>query len=82
LERGSPTEAERLARETLVHAESSGTPHWTARSRVIVATVLEGVGLADEAREAAQEALHLYRQKGAVLGVGHVEQVLAGLARA
>jgi class 3 adenylate cyclase/tetratricopeptide (TPR) repeat protein len=82
LERGSPTEAERLARETLVHAESSGTPHWTARSRVIVATVLEGVGLADEAREAAQGALHLYRRKGAVLGVRQVEQVLAGLARA
>jgi class 3 adenylate cyclase/tetratricopeptide (TPR) repeat protein len=82
LERGSPTEAERLAREASVHAESSGTSHWAARSLLTVTTVLESVGLADEAREAARRALRIYRRKGAVLGVRHVEQVLAGLARA
>jgi tetratricopeptide (TPR) repeat protein len=82
LERGSPTEAERLAREASVHAETTGTTHWTARDLVTVATVLERVGHADEAREAARRALDLYRRKGAVLGVRQVEQVLAGLARA
>jgi class 3 adenylate cyclase/tetratricopeptide (TPR) repeat protein len=82
LERGSPTEAEQLAREAAVHAESSGAAHWAARILVTVATVLERVGHADDAREAARRALRLYRRKGAVLGVRQAEQLLAGLARA
>jgi tetratricopeptide (TPR) repeat protein len=80
--RGDHAEAERLAREALVHANVTDSPALQADAYCDLAEVLEAAGRRDEAIAAWQEALDRYERKGIVPLARRVSERLAALQTA
>jgi DNA-binding SARP family transcriptional activator/tetratricopeptide (TPR) repeat protein len=75
-------EAERLAREAVGMAEATDALNNHAKTLLDLAEVLRLAGRAEEAREAAEEALILFGRKGNIAGASRAESRLAELAPA
>jgi class 3 adenylate cyclase/tetratricopeptide (TPR) repeat protein len=83
LSRGQLQEAEQLATEAAAAYEGQqSTPAWQADGFLAIASVLQVVGKAEKAREAAERALTLYEQKGVVQGIERARTFLSELAPA
>jgi class 3 adenylate cyclase/predicted ATPase len=77
--RGEFDAAEALARQAVAFEERTDYLHHHADALVALAHVCEAAGDGSEAVEAAQKALGLYEQKGAVVGAARARTVLERL---
>jgi class 3 adenylate cyclase/tetratricopeptide (TPR) repeat protein len=74
---GQTDRAELFAREAVSLAEQTDFLNLRADALVALADVLRKRGVADEARQAAREALRLYEEKGNVVSAGRVARLFA-----
>jgi tetratricopeptide (TPR) repeat protein len=81
LRRGRLEDAERLARQGIAAYEREESPSWEAEGFMTLAEVLSAAKRMQEAREAAEQALELYEQKGTVTGIELARTMLAELAQ-
>jgi tetratricopeptide (TPR) repeat protein len=77
--RGAHFEAEKLAREALIHVQQTDLTMYQGDAHFDLGEVLEAAGRREEAIDAWQEALSLYERKGVIPLLRRVRERLAAL---